>query len=128
MLCAIADQLRGTFRKTDIIARLAGDEFVVFMKNADTEARIAGKAQEICTRIQSITLGEPELPPPRASIGIAIAPDAGSSFETLYAHADAAHYVAKRSGKNRYSFFQETEQVAESQTTMPYSPGLPLLK
>lgn len=129
MLCAIADQLRGTFRKTDIIARLAGDEFVVFMKNADTEARIAGKAQEICTRIQSITLGDPKLPPPRASIGIAIAPDAGSSFETLYAHADAAHYVAKRSGKNRYAFFQQAEQAEEKiQTTMPYSPGLPLLK
>lgn len=107
VLCAIAAQLRSIFRKTDIIARLAGDEFVVFMKNAGTSARIADKAREICTRIQNIELGSSTLPPPRASIGIAIAPDAGTSFEALYAKADEAHYVAKRGGKNRYSIFQE---------------------
>lgn len=107
VLCAIAAQLRSIFRKTDIIARLADDEFVVFMKNAGTSARIADKAREICTRIQNIELGSSNLPPPRASIGIAIAPDAGTSFEALYAKADEAHYVAKRGGKNRYSIFQE---------------------
>ena len=79
----------------------------MFMKNAGTSARIADKAREICTRIQNIELGSSNLPPPRASIGIAIAPDAGTSFEALYAKADEAHYVAKRGGKNRYPIFQE---------------------
>lgn len=105
LLCRIAGILRSTFRGTDVICRLAGDEFVVFMKSAESREIISDKAQVV---LKSVTeLKNPEdmpIPSVSVSIGISLAPQDGGSFEELYRKADEALYAAKRSGKNRAVF------------------------
>ncbi len=41
-----------------------------------------------------------------ASIGVAVSPDDGGSFEELYEKADEALYRVKRGGKNGYAYFK----------------------
>lgn len=104
LLCRVASILGSIFRGTDILCRLAGDEFVVFMKNAESREVIAEKAQGVLNGVEELRLGGAALPV-SLSIGISLAPEDGASFEELYKRADEALYAAKRSGKNRYVFF-----------------------
>lgn len=105
LLCRIAGILRSTFRGTDIICRLAGDEFVVFMKSAESRDVISEKAQSVLKSVSELKNSEDMLAPSvSVSIGISLAPQDGSTFEELYKKADEALYAAKRSGRNRTVF------------------------
>ena len=42
-----------------------------------------------------------------ASIGVAIFPEEGSDFESIYKAADKALYRAKERGKNQLAFYKE---------------------
>ena len=42
-----------------------------------------------------------------ASIGVAIFPQEGSDFETLYKAADQGLYKAKKRGKNQLAFYRD---------------------
>ena len=114
LLCRVAGILRSTFRGTDIICRLAGDEFVVFMKSAESREVIVEKAQNVCRRVEELKNTDDQLSPSISiSIGISLAPQDGNSFEELYKKADEALYAAKRSGKNRHVFYDAMPAFSE---------------
>lgn len=100
LLRNIAGTIQNVFRATDILARMGGDEFVVFMKGARSRQHIILKAQELVTKLQTILPNEIPEGTVSASIGIAFAPEHGSTFEQLYQKADLALYHVKRNGKN----------------------------
>ena len=88
-----------------LLARLAGDEFTIFV------SRIASRedAERIARRI-ALAIGEPfELHGHSidigASVGVALIPDHGQSTETLMRAADIAMYRAKESGGSQYCLF-----------------------
>jgi diguanylate cyclase (GGDEF)-like protein len=93
-----------TIRAEDTVARLSGDELlavIVDLKERSPAGLVADKiiaaaSTPITVHGDLITVG--------ASVGIAIYPDDGTDGQTLRNLADAAMYVAKKSGKNRYSF------------------------
>ena len=94
-LRALADALRQAARKGDIVARYAGDEFVVVMTHADyTAAGVA--AERIFGAVRAAGI--------RCSAGIAVHPYDGNDAQVLTRAADVAVYKAKRSGKDRYAF------------------------
>lgn len=100
----VGDELTQMFRKDDLIGRMGGDEFVVFLKNCPDVAFIEKKAEAILDKIGSITMeGVDHVS--RASIGIAIAPMHGKKFQELYDASDRALYESKKRGKNVYSIY-----------------------
>lgn len=89
--------LKSFFRKNDYVGRLGGDEFMVFMVNA-------GGGEQVIRRMKEFLLVFEErrkrnsCSPGGCSIGAAVYPEDGNSFEELYKQADQAMYEAKRSG------------------------------
>lgn len=102
VLRAYAGRMQSIFRKTDILGRMGGDEFGVFVKNIGSVERIQKKAAMLCSemRLQDGRGGEISA---TCSVGIAIANGVGTSFEKLYRCADAALYRSKEAGKNNFT-------------------------
>jgi diguanylate cyclase (GGDEF)-like protein len=100
-LVHFAGILRDQIRGGDIAARAGGEEFAVWLPGTelDTGVRIAERIR--------IKLGttpwawQGRTWPLSASFGVAACPETSATLEAMYGQADAALYVAKRSGRNR---------------------------
>ena len=89
-------------RQSDAIGRYGGEEFVVILSSADAAAA-APIAQRILDRVAGVRVDGFGLPITlTCSIGIAASDTLGIWGEPLLAQADAAVYVAKRSGRNQF--------------------------
>lgn len=106
VLKLVADKIKSVFRKTDIVARMGGDEFLVFVNNISATNIILKKCNYLLNKIESIKVDGINYPI-SLSIGVAIAPKDGSNFNDLYRNADKALYDAKNQGKNRCNFFSK---------------------
>ncbi|MGE4215005.1 MAG: transporter substrate-binding domain-containing protein [Anaerotignaceae bacterium] len=111
VLRSIADVLKASFRSDDIVARMGGDEFCVFIKRIPSEKFLLRKAEEIAEGFEHIAYKGIEENTISMSIGIAICPEHGNTFIQLYEKADAALYQAKALGKNRASIYNEEETL-----------------
>ena len=100
-LCAIIEPIHAELRQSDVIGRYGGEEFVVILSSADAAAAtpIAQRIVERVAAVQVSGFGEPIRV--TCSIGIAASDTLGIWGEPLLAQADAAVYVAKRSGRNQ---------------------------
>ena len=101
VLRTTAQLLKQQVRRNDYIARLAGDEFAMVLKNTDIEnaTRIAQKLHASIngTRIP-LPVGHMQL---QSSMGVAEAPTHGTNAQDLVSAADVALYHSKRRGRNR---------------------------
>ncbi len=107
LLLEIARRLRGCVRSSDIVARLGGDEFVVALPGAGDDEAIARMAEKLRQELSAPYNLRTRLLHSSPSIGIAIAPEHGTSVETLMRNADAAMYRAKDLGRNNFQFFDQ---------------------
>lgn len=99
VLVAVSDVLKHLFRADDIIARVGGDEFIVFLESPLDPDRVAQRVRMILEHLQNIHL--PELGSPvKASIGVAISPPVQPDYAVLHQAADKAMYRHKRAGKS----------------------------
>ena len=92
--------LSGLFRANDIVGRLGGDEFTVFLCGDITEEYVRKKAAQICDELH-LALGDSQVVDITASVGVYLSAR-GQEFEGLYQAADLALYKAKKTGKHRY--------------------------
>jgi len=98
-----AQRLAGDLRKTDTLARVAGDEFVILLDGDEVAA--TEKAQSILTALGlPLTIEQRELFL-SVSIGIAEFPKDGAAGEILLKNAAAAMYRAKAAGGNVFRFY-----------------------
>ncbi len=104
----IAQKIKGIFRKDDIIGRLGGDEFVVLMQDISAESVIKDKADSLTDAFRHTFSGDKNEYKISASIGIAVCPDHGTSFNELYPLADSALYNSKKRGKDCYTVYSDT--------------------
>jgi diguanylate cyclase (GGDEF)-like protein len=105
VLCAVAERLRKDRRGSDIVARLAGDDFIVVLNSPCNRADAMRVAGTILAELQRpLLLGNVPLSV-GASIGVATFPDHGDDIDTLVSAADSAMYRAKRThdGPELYS-------------------------
>lgn len=108
VLSELSESLRRIFKEGDIVGRIGGDEFLVFAEGFQNESAIVKKANSICTAfLQTYANEKNEDYTVSSSVGIAVFPKDGDRYETLFKCADAALYVSKAQGKNRYSFYDK---------------------
>ena len=106
LLCAVAEVLSKVFPR-DLVGRLGGDEFILFMRRLSSEKVLQKRLQRLQTSIHTL-LGQAEAPLQlSASVGAALYPVHGTAYTQLYAHADQAQYQAKRSGKNTFCIYDD---------------------
>ncbi|PSV45212.1 bifunctional diguanylate cyclase/phosphodiesterase [Photobacterium indicum] len=110
VLQQISHRLNSVVNKSDIVARIGGDEFTVLL-SASGSAFDTGRIAERLINVISepIFLNNKELSV-SASVGITMIPSDGNDVSTLLRNADMAMYSAKKSGKRNYLFFNKTLQ------------------
>ena len=102
-LIALAKELKHTFRESDVVGRIGGDEFFALMRNVSEISQVERKAKDLLSVVNKVALSYPQVSV-SGSIGISLYPGNGRTLEELYGKADSALYEAKRGGKNRYVF------------------------
>lgn len=102
VLKRLAEQMVATVRSSDIACRLGGEEFVLVLPGADTNAAQA-RAEELRQRVAALDLEYHGrgLGSITVSLGVATIPGHADTKETLLRKADAALYRAKKEGRNR---------------------------
>ena len=101
----VSERITQLFRSTDIVGRIGGDEFVVFLKGADDEEVIGEKAGAVLNAFRSTLAGHNAGHAISGSIGIALCPRDGGDYRALFEKADSALYSAKKLGKDRCQFY-----------------------
>ena len=107
LLKVVADRLRAVVRSGDVVGRLGGDEFAVIQIGANEPSKGQALAQRICRQLcqpysidgNTIVIG--------ASVGVALAPEHGSSAQDLLYAADLALYAAKAHCRGTHAVFRQ---------------------
>ncbi|OON93372.1 MAG: hypothetical protein ATN33_05900 [Epulopiscium sp. Nele67-Bin001] len=101
----VATKLSCIFKKGDILGRMGGDEFMVFVKSPGP-LNIEDKATQLCDTIYTTYYNDLVKVSISASIGICEVHDKVCSFNDLYKIGDMAMYESKSRGKNTYTIRQ----------------------
>ena len=105
VLRAVADILTRQFRSEDILARIGGDEFLLFMSHVPDVKTVETRMSMVLESIQDMCLEQGMVIHPSCSIGAAFQPLHGNDFDTLFRHADTAMYGAKGKGKSCFRIY-----------------------
>ncbi|MBI5255122.1 MAG: EAL domain-containing protein [Burkholderiales bacterium] len=105
VLAEVGRRLQSCLRQSDLAARLGGDEFALVITNVRSDEEIHALARRVVQVMcqpcdvagRQVALG--------TSIGIALAPEHGSTLDELMGNADLALYAAKDAGRGRYELF-----------------------
>ena len=101
VLIHLAGRLRQSIRGGDIVARVGGDEFLVFLEcRLETEPAI----QRLFTALE----GRYKDFPIAISVGAATTMDVGTDYDELFQAADRALYAVKRGGRGHYRFYDDS--------------------
>jgi len=104
LLKAVAKVLTHSVRQTDLVGRMGGDEFIVYLTNVNNKKTAEKVAAKLCTAVSALSLDKEEWSEITASFGVAFG-NAESTWSSLYHQADVALYDAKEKGKNQYSIY-----------------------
>ena len=91
-----------TFRRKDIVGRLGGDEFMVFLKNVSNKEIINKRISEFRVVFAKINGYQST-----CSIGIVEVQKKGFHYDECLKKADAALYRSKEMGKNTYCYYED---------------------
>ena len=104
LLIEITRRLKATVGVSDLVTRHGGDEFVLVISHTTEDATAELSERLLAAMTIPLVIGD-RLISISASIGVARYPSDASDAVHLLKCADIAMYVAKRSGKNRFSFY-----------------------
>ncbi|MDD3369259.1 MAG: GGDEF domain-containing protein [Lachnospiraceae bacterium] len=96
----VADLISGLFRKSDLIGRIGGDEYVVLMSDVPSKDTVRNKINELIQLMKykpNLTISENV----SLSVGYAFNNRTKISYQDLFHQADEALYMAKEEGKAR---------------------------
>lgn len=105
LIKAVAKRMQHVIKSTDVLARLSGDEFLLYLDNVESIEQAADTAKRLlATTAPTFVLGSVVLTT-TLSIGISFFPTDGTTTDELIKKADEAMYKAKILSGNRYAFF-----------------------
>lgn len=113
VLSESAKRISSLFRKETAIGRIGGDEFMGFICDLPSETKAYSCAERIARTFAMSFSDHCHTAAISCSIGIAIFPQDGHTFEDLYQNSDIALYEAKKRGKNQvvaYTFDMQPQQ------------------
>ena len=105
-----SDLLLNIFRKDDIVGRVGGDEFMIYIKDSADISIAEDKASEILKGLRTGVDYENIRIIVSTSIGIVVIVEENYSFSEAYNHADSALYEAKFNGKNSFVIFGNNDE------------------
>ncbi|MCU1735875.1 MULTISPECIES: bifunctional diguanylate cyclase/phosphodiesterase [unclassified Pseudomonas] len=105
LLVEVAARLRTIMRGEDVVARLAGDEFVLILRYVHDAEELHAALQRVLGAISAPYSILGQTIHVDASIGVTLFPADDEDADTLLRHADQAMYLAKQSGRNRFHLF-----------------------
>ena len=106
LLVDFAHRLLSLFRADDIVSRIGGDEFSVWMRGVKGSAIVKERARSVLEEARGLLEEQGIEEAVTCSIGIAMAPQDGADFYTLYKKADLALYHVKSVGKANFAFYE----------------------
>ncbi|MBS9721112.1 EAL domain-containing protein [Tianweitania sp. BSSL-BM11] len=101
----VARRLETVVRRSDTVARLGGDEFGIVLESVQDVCTVHRAAERVVAALARPFDLQGEIVHIGASVGVVIAPDAGTDAEDLRRKADIALYEAKNNGRNRFQMF-----------------------
>lgn len=101
VLNQLVETLMQTFRKKDIIGRLGGDEFMIFLKSVTSKEVINRRMDELRSALLKMN---PYMT--TCSAGITFVNREGFAYEECLQQADIALYKSKENGKNMYCYYE----------------------
>ena len=112
VLAELAAGMKKLTRKSDVIGRIGGDEFAMFLKDIPSSQVAEDKARKLLEMFEQLFRGEKQAVEVTCSIGLAIYPWDGNDYQALYHCADLALYQAKSQGKNQYARYDARSMAA----------------
>lgn len=109
LLKEVAKRLTLLIRKNDFVFRQGGDEFIIILRDADSEVATKVAQRIVNTLSKPFTIQNEEIYT-SPSIGISLYPEDGPTADMLIKHADIAMYQAKKAGKKNYKFFSSEQK------------------
>jgi diguanylate cyclase (GGDEF)-like protein/PAS domain S-box-containing protein len=107
LLSEIAKRIKACVRQEDVVCRLGGDEFTVYVEDFIDAQALVGTAQRLTQAVSEPCHISGHDIFVTASVGISVYPNDGKTMSELLKNADTAMYKAKEQGKNGFQFFRE---------------------
>lgn len=138
LLQRVGERLTQEIRATDLISRIGGDEFAIFLADVSEDAAVETAARVYTALEEPFTIGG-VMVQTSASVGVALYPGHGTDLDSLLRSADVAMYRAKadHSGHHLYQLdyndhreirFRTVQElrtaIAERQFVMHYQPKI----
>jgi diguanylate cyclase (GGDEF)-like protein len=119
LLQQVAATVQGAVRPADLVVRLGGDEFAVLLTDLPDAGAAQRRAEQLlgAVRAASYTVAGVDLVVD-ASIGLAIAPQHGTSLPELLQRADVAMYQAKRDNRGTKVYDPSTDDHSVGQLAL----------
>jgi len=105
LLQDVAGKLLNVVRKTDTVARMGGDEFIILQQQVNEKENVKTLAEKILKLFEKPFLIDGKKFNVTTTIGITICPRDANDAESLLRLADIALYKAKERGVNNYQFY-----------------------
>ncbi len=110
VLTKVAQEIKGQFKEQDIVCRIGGDEFMVLVRGMSDRQLLENRCRQLISSLGNSLRGQYKKLLLSCSVGIALAPEHGTTYHELFNHADQALYQAKGSGKNGFCFYAPQKQ------------------
>jgi diguanylate cyclase (GGDEF)-like protein/PAS domain S-box-containing protein len=104
LLKKVVQRVQLIIRKSDVFARIGGDEFIIILPNV-TQAISSKISQKIINRLREPFEIQNHSIEISSSIGISEFPQDGQKAKTLLKHADEAMYTIKDSGRDNFTYY-----------------------
>ena len=144
LIITMADRLAGITRRSDMVARVGGDEFLMMLQGDDLEHAAAIVAEKILQALARPFRVDGREYSFSGSVGVALCPRDGTDAEALIRKADAAMYQAKSNGRSCFQLYNRAlstaterkitvesrlrDAIAEGRLTVHYQPRVDVVR
>ena len=114
LLVHCAERLRAACRRGDLVARQGGDEFLILVRDSDSDEHARRAAETVAVSVREtlsrdfLVAGVSAYITP--SIGVSLFPEDGATAEELLKKADIALYAAKNAGRDSHRYYRRPER------------------